>query len=493
MKFNAINKKKISEIAYICLLAISPLIIAEIYCACFGGSLTKLYLPANVWNDELYYYKIVAGMVKYGLPKGYFGYNEVPAVIGPFATWSPFIFFPYVIWGKIMGWNYHSMYCCNIFMMCIAYGIWGVSVSNSPRENFEKKVARCLSLVLMPLLIKYVLSGMAEALFLSLGMIWGVVFSDYGERKGAKVTTLIIAFYLTLCRPYYVLLFLGNIFQIVQQKKKRVFFMNTVLALVALLCSTVVRRFFCAPYFEETIRLEGILSSIIRFIKECKNIIIYIWQSLVGENQVGEIYLVYAVVSATLLVATIRAFNQEKKIGQYLYLIVSNIIMVFAITVLYDTQVGSRHLFTFILIEIVFVVDCVDVEARRSMCMVLLLIAFLIPKSSFYYKPYFLEDAGSLETKNRRQKVFENLMPLTDDTGWGNTVIEVLGCDYRVLYQVPDGMGINCCWQDYLNTSEIKSNYIICNPQVNIDNIVGFQKMYQDEKCILLIRQGESN
>ena len=54
------------------LLALLPVLCCLVYCAAQGRSLAEVYLPCSEWNDELFYYKQVEGIVNFGYPQGYF-------------------------------------------------------------------------------------------------------------------------------------------------------------------------------------------------------------------------------------------------------------------------------------------------------------------------------------------------------------------------------------------------------------------------------------
>ena len=71
---------------------------------------------------------------------------------------------------------------------------------------------------------------------------------------------------------------------------------------------------------------------------------------------------------------------------------------------------------------------------------------------------------------------------------WNNTVVAAPELDYRVLYSVPDGLGINLCTDVYLETNELKSKWLIQNPQYPYD-ISGYSEVYRDQKCILMKRE----
>jgi len=67
------------------LMAFIPLLVCAITCALQGYAIWDAYIPASDWNDELFYFKQVDGMVKYGFPYGYFGFNESHAEVLSFS------------------------------------------------------------------------------------------------------------------------------------------------------------------------------------------------------------------------------------------------------------------------------------------------------------------------------------------------------------------------------------------------------------------------
>ena len=47
-----------------------PVLLCIFYCKAYGGSIRNVYLPASWWNDELFYYMQVKGILKAGYPQG---------------------------------------------------------------------------------------------------------------------------------------------------------------------------------------------------------------------------------------------------------------------------------------------------------------------------------------------------------------------------------------------------------------------------------------
>lgn len=74
-------------------------------------------------------------------------------------------------------------------------------------------------------------------------------------------------------------------------------------------------------------------------------------------------------------------------------------------------------------------------------------------------------------------------MEIVDTPGlkrWNNTVAAT-ELDYRVLYSVPDGLGINLCTDVYLETNDLKSKWLIQNPEYLYD-ISGYSEVYRDRE-----------
>ena len=101
------------------LMALLPLVCCLIRTVAEGESIGQVYLPSSEWNDELFYFKQVEGIVNYGFPLGYFGFNESHALQLSFAAWSPVLVFPWILWGLVFGWNLLSPVICNIVLLTI--------------------------------------------------------------------------------------------------------------------------------------------------------------------------------------------------------------------------------------------------------------------------------------------------------------------------------------------------------------------------------------
>ena len=70
------------------LMALLPVVCCLVRTAAEGRGIGQVYLPASEWNDELFYFKQVEGIVNYGFPRGFFGFNESHALQLSFAAWT---------------------------------------------------------------------------------------------------------------------------------------------------------------------------------------------------------------------------------------------------------------------------------------------------------------------------------------------------------------------------------------------------------------------
>lgn len=127
--------KKHKRLLKALLMSLLPLVCCVVACALQGKTISQVYLPAGEWNDELFYFKQVEGIVHFGYPRGYFGFNESHALKASFAAWSPVLVFPWILWGLCFGWNLLSPIYCNIFLMMLAVFLF-VWLTDADKNSF---------------------------------------------------------------------------------------------------------------------------------------------------------------------------------------------------------------------------------------------------------------------------------------------------------------------------------------------------------------------
>ncbi len=209
-------------------VALIPLLAVVLSTALDGHLLGSIYLPASEWNDELFYYKMTEGVLKSGIPGGFYGFNESRALRLSFAAWSPVILLPWIIWGKIFGWTLLSPVICNIVLLMIACFIYGYLV----RPGWLQVAALAVCYCSFGFFARFTLSAMPEAIFFSMLIVYIAcmvrVYAVEKQGKGERIKhgiclgiAILLAVLLTWMRPYYLLLLCLPLWQLVRGEGRR--------------------------------------------------------------------------------------------------------------------------------------------------------------------------------------------------------------------------------------------------------------------------------
>ena len=203
-----------------------PLIVCIYYMIVHGSF--DLYLPDSYNNDALFYYKLVEGMVKGGM-KGFFGFNESSAMFGGFAAWNPAVVLPWVIPGFILRWGYPTVFVFNLIIFGAALALF-VHLTDMP---LKKLMVMTVLFLFFPGLPIHILNMLPEAVITSIVIIW-LGFAIRSCRRGRHTRSaylsggqvassesliggtltrdvigmLACCMYLTVVRPYMILLFI---------------------------------------------------------------------------------------------------------------------------------------------------------------------------------------------------------------------------------------------------------------------------------------------
>ena len=127
----------------------------------------NFYSLVPVWNDEIGWWGQVASILKYGGPLGYTGYNGTHATIGTFGPWGIAPLLPYALFGKIFGWELHSMAIANIVFLSVAFFIF-VWLSQPSNNQFIWMIVIYFCSFIT---IGYSYTSMADPLHYSLAMV----------------------------------------------------------------------------------------------------------------------------------------------------------------------------------------------------------------------------------------------------------------------------------------------------------------------------------
>lgn len=525
-------------------LACLPLAACLVYCAVQGESIGQVYLPSSGRNDELLYYKQVEGILEYGCPRGFFGYNESHAMKLSFAAWSPVIMLPWILWGLIFGWNLLSPVLCNIVMMIMAMFLFGVLVKPSGKQT---GVIALLFFLYEPF-VWYMLSGMPEIIFMS-GMIvfYSLVAAYLRERRGALLLLLfLLSGILTLMRPYMLLFMLlpayfwiscadassegkkGFSFKTIAVKWKQLLGSCLIMGGV-LLSYALINHYFAAEYFEPLFSVDwitaffekGLLGGIRNFFGSLYYAVLEFWgymrQGMMSGLAAGSIFCCYIAMLLVLLYQTLRDAvlwrrSEEKRTGGFYrqlvteaHLTLSFLGMLAAQLLMYNFYDGCKHLMIFLAVGIP-VIGLMDTKFyKKAVLMGVVFAYFFVRHSAGFqdYHPAFVQEPFHSRMESWESAVQEALSIEGDESpGYENVVIWVLtderpeGIAYtgwQYLYALPAGFGINCCTSDYVleNLETLRSRYLCVAPGGRVEEAcvrMNYEMIAENDAIVLYRR-----
>ena len=530
MRKFAINDKKEDLLLFVkCIIAlVSPILTCFIYLASKGHSFSDIYIPSSYNNDCLFYYNQVAGILDGG-PFGYWGFNESHASVGGLAAWSPCIYIPWVIWGKLFGWTYISPIICNIVLFGLAFAVFVFVV----KPDYLSLFACILLLCLYPSFGIHVLNVLPEAVLgsffiLLLGIsIKGFENLEEGRKVvgyGIGVTVLVV--FMTLIRPYMFMLMAipASMFAIYEKKRKKtkygmicVIGIFLCLVLISLIGYYTLSKVFTADYFEPLFNTDILKLLFAGKFRESTSLAFYTaMRVLKGIEDFVKGTISYGSTAGTQyflallgMVYAIIFFVLDKRKRRYVYLIyaITVLTLFFAILIfLQKANEGARHLWIFSMAACFL-----GMEKKRTAkalihkgITIALLILFAV-RGSFsptdYDAPVFNEELkaqieyweSTFEEKNikaSKEISYDNTLAwvLTDNVG-GEGVVT----DYDELFSIPEGMGISCCNQMYVinNFNSMKCKYIASVSGGDIDKLckeAGFSEVGRTSKLVIYQR-----
>ncbi len=435
---------------------------------CWGNDhkfIIDIYLPAGQWNDEVFYYKQISAMVKYGIPQGYFGYNEMTAAHLTFGAWSVILLLPYYLWGKMFGWNQLSPILANLSMITISLGLFYYWV----RPKVRQMLLYFVLIASMPVITRYIISGTVETLF----FMAAILFAGLQRKleKDYKNSILILYYILiglfSLGRPY-IIGFLIIPFSFWYKKNKKASVALSVLFVgVVVISYFIINKNFCAPYivsiinsdFMDVLHDQGFLSLIVFLFSKygmgIKDIISYVISSI-HTGGLGELYLVYLITFAVLLIENIYKKCRNK---QMLMAIIVSFVILSAIILLSSVNTGGRHLLMVVIYGILILCLEADTKILFGLAIMLWVIEIIIPKEEYIYQiPY--QDEGIVYQNEMIKEQLQKVMLLDKEIGWKNTVDWIVDNDYSICYFIPDGFGINICFNS-IEIDKLKARYVL--------------------------------
>lgn len=508
------------------LLAALPVLCCLVRCVSEGRSIGEVWLPACEWNDELFYYKQVEGIIHFGYPQGYFGFNESHALRLSFAAWSPVLVFPWILWGLLFGWNLLSPIICNIVLLTITcfLFVWLV------KPTWKQLGILTLLFCLYTPFTRYMLSGMPEIICFSMLILFYALTMNYLNReRGYKLVLLFaMASVMTLMRPYLLLFLLLPAYLWIRKARWKGALGSVLIIGVTLGVYAGIKHYLGAEYFAPLFFTDwvtafferGLFGGLHFFFGKLyymgKSFLAHTKQGFLTGLASGAYFAGYLIMLCILLgqsFADWKNVRRMKKAGDVqgsaeltkklivqVHLAFSFVAMLFALLLMYKLTEGSKHLLTFIAAGI-FVVAMMETRFYKKA--VLLGVTFLF---FFTYKavdPYdygipYIQESASEAYEYWEGVLAEKLELDTQDDvpNFENSVIWVFkdqlpdGTEetvaWQYLYALPEGFGISCCMPDYIyeKFETLQSRYIATLSGGGID------EMCRDAGCSEIGRNG---
>ena len=534
------------------LMALLPVVCCLVRTAAEGRSIGQVYLPSSEWNDELFYFKQVESIVKYGFPRGYFGFNESHALQLSFAAWSPVLVFPWILWGLVFGWNLLSPVICNIVLLTITMFVFVWLV----KPTWKQLGILTVLFSLYTLFTRYMLSGMPEVIcFGMLILFYGLAFSYLNkETKGKLIAMFIVSVLLTLMRPYMLLFLLLACFFRIRRSRKSGWIVSTLVVAVTGVVYVLIKHYLGAEYFTPlfytdwitTFFTDGIGAGVRNFLGTLHWKGLEFYRHCVSGMKSGLasgaffdgylLVLLILLVQSFLDIRTLRRAKrveriamepEDKKVREALFgpytltedrkrelhnqlvievhFALSLIAMLFAHLLMYKMVEGSKHFLTFIAAGI-FIVSML--ETRYYKKAVLLGAAFLYLYSFKAVEPYdyqipYVTEERQAQVEYWREIFSEKLAMDTEQVpNYENVVIWTFGDEtpeghqnlkWQLLYSAPKGFGISCCEREYIteHLTELQSRYLATVSGGAIDEMcrtAGYEELGRDADMVLYRR-----
>lgn len=523
------------------LLSLLPILCCLVYCGVQGKTIGQVYLPGCEWNDELFYFKQVEGIVHYGYPQGYFGFNESHALKLSFAAWSPVLVWPWILWGLLFGWNLLSPIICNIVLLTLAVFLFVWLV----KPTWKQLGVLALLFGLFTSFVRYMLSGMPEIICFSMLIVfYGLAINYLEKEKTYKlVLLLILGSLMVLMRPYLLLFLLLPVYLWCRRSRWKGLIGSLVLLLGTVAVYVLIKHYLGAEYFAPlfftewitTFFTEGIGAGIHNFFGTLyymgKAFMNHMLQGVRTGLASGAYFCGYLVMLGILLCQTIadgralalrkgekheerEAKEQEEKervlslrtrLIVEAHLTFSFVGMLFALLLMYKLTEGSKHLLTFMAVG-VFIVSLMRTRYYKKAVLLGATFAFFysyMAVDPYDYQVPFAETEAVEQVEYWSDVFAENLELVDVDTpNYENAIIwafsdivdgQSVYANWQILYGLPKGFGISCCMPDYVleNLEAMQCRYISTLNGGAIDDrceALGYREIARDAEMVVYER-----
>lgn len=466
-----------------------PFVLCVCYCLREGAWIGDLHLGSAQNNDILFYYKQVEGMVEYGIPQGFFGYNESAALKGSFGVWGPFVLLPWAIWGKLFGWTMSSPFICNIVALSITFAlvVWWI------RPNLKQMAISAVMIALFPAFARYTMSNLAELfMFCYVLSFYGLAMSyARKENKGKLIGMFALGSFLVWLRPYMALLLLLPGFFLFLKNKWLGFFITAALGFGNVAVYFLISYFLTADYFLQMFDFylvtsffqHGFETGVYYLAQQVRNLFGELFghmkQSFIDGAFMGSNYWVLFLLCILISTLIYRLCKQKEKLYSWVcvhFIFTSLCGMTVMIMLMQKINETSRHIMAFILVGMVLLGCTFEVKWKDLWKPLLVAVLCIV----LYH--YFPDDGKDYQTPIRIQERYEEQvawqeinqkiqLEMDGTPSYANTLIWVFSdkvdgkpayMSWRHMLSVPAGMGISCCMDSYLieNWDSLKSRYI---------------------------------
>lgn len=493
-------QKKRDKRVMICavILGLLPLVSCILRTALDNTALWNYHLAATIGNDEVFYYKYVEGILEYGHPMGFFGFNESRALIGGGPAWSPAISWYWVILGGLMGWSYVMPMLCNLLVMSTSMFLFGILVKPSCKQT----AALGILYLCYGQIAYYTLSGVPECIIYSLVILFmaGVLCCHRNDSLRAAALLWGCAFLLTIMRPYYIVLFAVPAYHLWQKNKKAAVISTCLGAAATAGIYAFFTKYMTAAYFGKSVLSMGVdpqdfeggpvrvLKNLVKVgLAGIRNSFYWIRQTFVDGNFQGRMLLVLFVLFVLVLLMLILHRKEKRTNLLLLYFAGYFVVRYLAVIYLYNKNMppeAVRHAYDFILIACILLVLLTEKMEKRKLLaigavsLVLIGTQFVLPM----IHPGTEQNSLDYVTKEEMNQIreaegsFAGLMEVRgSEISYANNVIWVFAdeaegertlMEWKNFYGLPAGMALTICYADYVleNFDTLQSAYIATIP-----------------------------
>lgn len=502
------------------LLALLPVVCCLVHCAMQGKSISEVYLPGSEWNDELFYYKQVESIVRFGYPQGYFGFDESHALKLSFAAWSPVLVSPWILWGLLFGWNMMSPIICNIVLMTAACFLFVWLVKPSWKQTGITALLFCLYTPF----VRYMLSVMPEVICFSLLILFYSLSVNYLNReKGYKLALLfMLSGLLVLMRPYMLLFMLLPAYFWWRRSGWKGLTGSVIVFAIVLTVYWAIKHYLGAEYFAPLFFTDWVDAffeqGLFGGIRYTLGKLYYMASAFKGHTiqgfrtglASGAFFAGYLIMMLVLLGQSLKDFiflrrQKSKPTVQLIietHLALSFVAMLFALLLMYKLTEGSKHLLTFMAAG-VFVVGMLETKFYKKAVVIGVTFAYFytyMALDPYDYQVPFVEEQRVAQVE-QWQEIFEEKLSLTTENtpNYQNVVIWAFNDDvgaervmmpWQLLYALPEGWGISCCRQEYLvqNFESLQCGYMVSPAGGQLEAMcreAGYMELGGDENMVL--------